>query len=339
MYPVIFGLEGQKLSANERGFIKEANPAGIILFSRNVKNPDQVFGLISDVRDALGRDLLVLIDQEGGRVQRLGPPQWRAYPPMGFFGKAYEKDPEAAARALSLNLALVAHDLKALGINMNALPLLDVPVDGADSIIGDRAFSWEVEIVTALGKTAAEALSQNGILPITKHIPGHGRALLDSHKKLPRVDTSLEVLETTDFAPFRALNKEPFAMTAHVVFSAVDPDAPATLSKEVISKIIRGTIGFEGLLISDDINMKALSGSPKELAEKCLAAGIDLVLHCNGNLKEMQGVMQGVKKLAPETRAAVLEPISALPKDAPGDAGVIFLEFQDLKEKLERLDR
>lgn len=337
MTPLIFGLKGFKLSVDERAFLREADPAGIILFSRNVDTPDQIYGLTNSVRDCLGRDLAVLIDQEGGRVQRLKPPHWRRAPAMEFFGKAYEHDPENAERALYLNTCLIGHELRALGINVDCLPLLDVPVAGADSVIGDRAFSSNPEVVAQLGQVVCSALQAAQILPVIKHIPGHGRAGLDSHKNLPVVEASLNELERTDFVPFRALKDAPFAMTAHVTYSAIDPDQPATLSEKVIREVIREKIGFEGLLISDDITMKALSGNMEQLTEKCLAAGIDLVLHCNADLAEMEAVMKGAGKMSDKADSCLKMNLLSIEGIFVDEAFEMTREYDDLEQKLKGL--
>lgn len=337
MSPLIFGLKGFKLSVDERAFLREADPAGIILFSRNVDTPDQVYGLTNSVRDALGHDLAVLIDQEGGRVQRLKPPHWRSAPAMEFFGKAHEKDPENAERALYLNTCLIGHELRALGINVDCLPLLDVPVAGADSVIGDRAFSKNPEVVAQLGQVVCSALQDTQVLPVIKHIPGHGRAVVDSHKNLPVVEASLNELEGTDFVPFRALKDAPFAMTAHVTYSAIDPAQPATLSEKVIREVIRGKIGFEGLLISDDITMKALSGNMRQITEKCLAAGIDLVLHCSADMAEMEAVMKGAGKMADTADSRLKMNLLSIEGIFVDEAFEMTREYNDLEQKLKGL--
>lgn len=334
MTPVIFGLEGYKLSKNERSFLKEASPAGIILFTRNVDTPDQVHGVSDSVRQCLGRDLLVLVDQEGGRVQRLGPPIWRKAPAMEFFGKAFEKETELAERALYLNCQLIGLELAALGINVDCLPVLDVPVKGADNIIGDRAFSNDPEVIGHLGAIAANGVRSAGVLPVMKHIPGHGRAGVDSHKALPIVETPLAELEGSDFSPFTALKACPFAMTAHVIYSDIDPEHPATLSKKVIGEVIREKIGFEGFLISDDITMKALSGDMTTLAEKCLAAGIDLVLHCSGDMVEMEAVLRGVSGMAEDKKTGLLGLLENL-HPLPGlEFQETLMEYEELEQKL-----
>ena len=285
----ICGLSGLALTPAERDFLRQTRPAGLILFARNVENPDQVRRLIADAKEAAGGDgrMLVMVDQEGGRVQRLREPHWPRYPAARAFSKLRRDDREKAKDAAYLCARLMAHDLHELGFNTTCAPVLDVPVPGADNIIGDRAYAEEAEAVIELGGAVAEGLLASGILPVMKHMPGHGRAMADSHLALPMVDTPLPELEAHDFAPFRALRHLPVAMTAHVVFSAVDPSAPVTVSGKAIREMIRGAIGFDGLLMSDDLSMRALSGTLAERARASFAAGCDLALHCNGNMEEM----------------------------------------------------
>lgn len=337
MFPVIFGLEGKTLGAPEGTFLQEADPAGIILFKRNIETLDQVRALTGSVRDLLGRDLMVLIDQEGGRVQRLGPPHWRQAPPMGFFGRAHSRAPEVAEKALFLNTCLIARDLAGVGINVDCIPCLDLPVPGSDAIIGDRAMASDPVLAAHLGALVCDALKAAKVLPVIKHIPGHGRATADSHKKLPVVEASLEEMLKTDFVPFRKLHAEPFAMTAHITYSSVDRANPATLSKKVVEEVIRGRIGFRGLLISDDITMKALSGAPRELAEKCLAAGIDLVLHCSGELSEMEEVLKGVKPLPDKNKGFVEKQLASIQGGHAGGGPDMLTEYTRLEQKLKTL--
>jgi len=252
-----------------------------------VESPDQVRRLIAEAKDAAGEPLLVLVDQEGGRVQRLKAPHWPRYPSARAFSKLGAAD---RARTARLCASLMARDLHALGFNTTCAPVLDVPVPGADNIIGDRAYGEDVDTVIELGRAVADGLLAGGILPVIKHIPGHGRAMADSHLVLPIVETPLEELDRSDFVPFRALNDLPMAMTAHVVFTAIDPGAPVTISKKAIAGIIRGSIGFDGLLMSDDLSMRALSGSFEERTRACLSAGCDVALHCNGSMEEMVAV-------------------------------------------------
>lgn len=288
----ICGLLGKDLTAEEREFLRETRPAGIILFARNVEAPEQVRSLIEDAQDASGGDgrMLVMVDQEGGRVQRLTDPHWPRYPAARAFSQVPASARAPAKEAAYLCARMMAHDLRALGFNTACAPVLDVPVPGADNIIGDRAYAEQVDAVIELGGAAADGLLAGGILPVMKHIPGHGRAMADSHLALPVVDTPLSELEAHDFAPFRALRHIPMAMTAHVVFTAIDPSAPVTVSAKAIREAIRGAIGFDGLLMSDDLTMRALSGSVGERASACLAAGCDLALHCTGNMEEMAAV-------------------------------------------------
>jgi beta-N-acetylhexosaminidase len=286
----ITGLAGLNISANERAFLRDARPWGLIIFKRNVSSPPQISELIQSFRDAVGWDAPVLVDQEGGRVQRLGPPHWAAFPPGARYGELYEREPAAGLAAARLAGHLIAADLKPLGIDVDCLPLADVPVSDGDPVIGDRAYGREPGKVAAIAKAIAQGLQAGGVLPVLKHLPGHGRATTDSHLKLPVVDTDRATLEVTDFAPFRALASLPLGMTAHVVFSAIDPVAPATTSVTMVGQVIRGFIGYQGLLMSDDISMNALSGTITERTRAALAAGCDVVLHCNGDLREMTEV-------------------------------------------------
>ncbi|MFO1126986.1 MAG: beta-N-acetylhexosaminidase [Rhodospirillales bacterium] len=288
---VIFGIAGPELTHGERRLFRQANPLGFILFRRNCLAPEQTRRLVDDLRAAVCRaDAPVLIDQEGGRVQRLGPPHWRSAPPAARFGALFAVDPAAAADAVRLNARLIADDLATLGISHDCAPLLDVPQPDADEIIGDRAFATDGDCVARLGLVFADALLEGGVLPIIKHLPGHGRATADSHLTLPVVAASAAALRAVDLAPFRALSHMPWAMTAHVVYTAFDPDRPATISRAVVTGVIRGAIGFDGVLVSDDICMRALAGRPAERVSAVLAAGCDVVLHCNGERDEMEEV-------------------------------------------------
>jgi len=296
----ITGIAGTTLSEQERGFLREAQPWGLILFKRNVSEPKQVLELTNSFRDAVGWNAAILVDQEGGRVQRLGPPHWPVYPPAAAFGKLYDRDPAAALAALRLSSRLLSRDLAGLAIDVACLPVADLPVAGADAVIGDRAYGTTPDKVAALAGAAARALLNGGVLPVVKHIPGHGRATADSHLSLPVVATDRDTLERTDFVPFRALSKLPLAMSAHVVFSAIDAAHPATTSATMVREVIRGSIGFQGLLMSDDISMGALSGTIAERSRAAIAAGCDIVLHCNGKLDEMQQVAGEMPALAGE---------------------------------------
>src|SRR6185312_6687628 len=291
---------GLEISANERAFLREADPWGLIIFKRNIGSPAQVTALVSSFRDMVGREAPVLVDQEGGRVQRLGPPHWPAYPPGVRYSELYDRDPASGLAAARLGARLIASDLRALGIDTDCLPLADVPVEGSDSVIGDRAYGTEPAKVAAIAGAVAEGLMAGGVLPVLKHIPGHGRATADSHLKLPVVDAGRETLEKTDFAAFRPLAGLPLGMTAHVVFSAIDPVQPATTSATIVSQVIRGFIGFRGLLMSDDVSMGALSGTLAGRSRAAIAAGCDVVLHCNGKLDEMSEVAGASPALAGE---------------------------------------
>ncbi|WP_125256665.1 beta-N-acetylhexosaminidase [Brevundimonas fluminis] len=292
---MILGCAGPELGREEAAFFADADPWGFILFRRNVESPDQVRRLTDALRAAVGREAPILIDQEGGRVQRMGPPHWQKYPP----GEAYLKatnDPLAARELARLGARLMAHDLKAVGVNVDCVPVLDVPVPGAHDIIGDRAYGRDPATVAQLGRAAAEGLLAGGVLPVVKHMPGHGRAFADSHKELPTVHADFDALDAWDFAPFKALSDMPIAMSAHVVFTAIDPKRPATTSKKAV-KLMREHLGFQGLLLSDDLVMNALSGTLTERAEAALKAGCDAVVHWNGDMSEMKQVAAGVGKL------------------------------------------
>jgi beta-N-acetylhexosaminidase len=294
---LITGVAGTVLAPSEAAFLKDTRPAGFILFGRNLQSHAQIRTLVAAVRDAIGGDVLVLIDQEGGRVQRLRPPLGRALPPAAAYGHVFERDPAGAVATAFAVARLLAEDLKALGINTNCAPVADLPVPGAHEIIGDRAYGYAPKQVAALAQAVAEGFMAGGVVPVVKHTPGHGRATADSHLALPVVNESRAELSATDFAPFKALSALPAAMTAHVVFRAIDPDAPASTSAVVTRDIIRGEIGFDGLLMSDDLSMKALSGDMCARAQRVIAAGSDLALHCSGDLSEMQAAAAGVPAL------------------------------------------
>ena len=294
----ITGLAGLTISAKERAFLREAQPWGLIVFKRNVSTPSQVQDLVRSFRDTLGWEAPVLVDQEGGRVQRLGPPHWPTYPPGARYGELYDREPAAGLAAARLAGHLIAADLAAVGIDVDCLPIADVPVPGADAVIGNRAYGTEPAKVAAIARAVTEGLEQGGVLPVLKHIPGHGRATADTHFRLPVVDTSKAELERTDFAAFQPLADLPMAMTAHVVFSALDPAHPATTSATIIEQVIRGVIGFQGLLMSDDVSMNALAGSIAERTRAIFAAGCDMVLHCNGKLDEMREVAAETPELS-----------------------------------------
>ena len=288
--PVIFGCGGTTLTADERALFAACRPLGFILFRRNLDNPAQVADLVAQLRDSIGvPDAPVLIDQEGGRVARLGPPHWRRPPAAGKFATLYAQDEARGLNAAWLNARAIAHDLHCLGIDVDCAPVLDLLLPDAHDIVGDRAYGTTPAPVIALGRAVCDGLLAGGVLPVIKHMPGHGRALADSHHELPVVRATAAELEA-DFAPFRALADAPLAMTAHIVYPAFDPDRPASTSAVVIDRVIRGAIGFEGVLLSDDINMSALAGSVGQRAASCLSAGCDVALHCSGRFDEMREV-------------------------------------------------
>jgi beta-N-acetylhexosaminidase len=299
----ITGLAGTAISPDERSFVRATEPWGLILFKRNVVDPAQVRALTDEFRAICGRDVPVLVDQEGGRVQRLGPPHWPAYPAGVAYARLYARDPSLGLRAAKLGARLIAADLAAVGITVDCLPLADVPVAGADRVIGDRAYGVTPGQVSAIAAAITEGLMSGGVLPVLKHLPGHGRATADSHERLPVVDADRASLETTDFAAFRPLAGLPLGMTAHVVFTAIDPGLPATTSAVMIHEVIRTFIGFAGALMSDDVSMGALTGTIAERTQRSLAAGCDLVLHCNGVLSEMDAVASRCPELGGEALA------------------------------------
>jgi beta-N-acetylhexosaminidase len=295
---VIFGCSGPVLEAAERDFFRDVQPWGFILFGRNVKDRAQVRALVDALRETVGdAHAPVLIDQEGGRVARLKPPVWTARPPQARFGDVYAKAPQTAAEAAYLNARLIATDLTEIGINVDCLPVLDIPVPGAHDVIGDRAFSQNPIVIIELGRAVMDGLIDGGVLPVMKHMPGHGRATADTHLELPRVATSREELSASDFVTFRSLNTCPMGMTAHVIYEAIDPNRPATTSPRVIREVIRSEIAFDGLLMTDDLSMEALSGPISARAKAALFAGCDVVLHCNGKMAEMKDVAGEAKPL------------------------------------------
>jgi beta-N-acetylhexosaminidase len=294
----IYGCQGLVLAREEHDFFRDTQPFGFILFARNCESPEQVRALCRDLRDCVGTEAPILIDQEGGRVARLKPPHWRARPPARRFGEIFEIDPEGGRAAAYLCARLIAHELKEIGVNVNCAPVLDVPVPGAHDIIGDRAFAMDPAVIIELGRATIEGYLDGGVLPVVKHIPGHGRALADSHLALPRVSATADELSAHDFVTFRGLNNAPLAMTAHVVYEAIDPNRPATTSPRVVQNVIRGEIGFDGLLMSDDLSMAALEGPFGTRTKQALFAGCDLVLHCNGKRDEMKEIAAEVKPLA-----------------------------------------
>lgn len=306
----ICGCAALALSAEERAFIGQYQPWGLILFKRNIDTPAQLAALVESFREMTGRaNAPVLIDQEGGRVQRMGPPNWRKYPAAAKFNALAGVELAEQLELARLSARLMAADLAEAGITVNCLPVLDVPVPGSHAIVGDRAYGEDADTVALFGRAVSEGMMQGGVLPVMKHVPGHGRAGADSHLELPVVSASRASLEASDFAPFRALRDLPMAMTAHVVYTALDPGHPATTSPYVIKEVIRGLIGFEGLLMSDDLSMKALAGGFAERARAAFAAGVDIALHCNGDLQEavaVAGASPVLKGLSLERAGAAL---------------------------------
>ena len=301
---IVLGCAGYEVGASETAFFREADPLGFILFARNCDHPDQVRALVDSLRESVGRaDAPVLIDQEGGRVARLKPPHWRAAPPPARFGDLAERDPERAVRAAWINARLLAADLAPLGITVDCTPLLDLRLPQTHGVIGDRAFGADPARVAALGRAVCDGLMAGGVAPVVKHLPGHGRARVDSHEALPEVNTDAARLAETDFAPFAALRDAPWGMTAHVVYTAFDPRWPATVSASVVAEVIRRRIGFDGVLISDDVSMQALDGDLRARTAGALAAGCDVALHCNGDLAEMEQVAAAAGTLAPAAEA------------------------------------
>ena len=332
---VIYGCSGTALSADEKRFFADARPAGFILFERNCQNPDQVRNLVHDLLDCIGQaEAPILIDQEGGRVQRLKPPHWRDAPAAAVFKALAGLDQGLAIEAARLNAQLIAAELLDAGITVNCAPVLDVPGPGSHEVIGDRAFGEDPATVSALGLAAAEGFLSLGVLPVIKHIPSHGRATADSHLDLPVVKNPVEDLESVDFPPFRALRHMPWAMTAHVVYEALDKAAPATTSATVINDVIRGTIGFDGVLVSDDLSMKALAGPMEERAAAALAAGCDLVLHCRGDMAEMQDIARGVGPLSGGAAARLARGGEMLGQSADWDRDAALARLSDILKPL-----
>jgi beta-N-acetylhexosaminidase len=327
---VIFGCAGPRLSDPETLFFAAAEPAGFILFDRNCRDPGQVRDLVAALRACVGRPHApVLIDQEGGRVARLGPPHWRSLPAAGRIGALAQGDAELGREAAWTVARLIASDLQPLGITVDCAPVLDVPAPGAHGIIGDRAIGPTPKLAADLGRAFCEGLLAGGVIPVIKHIPGHGRATVDSHAGLPIVDAAREALEQADFAPFRALADMPWAMTAHVLYRALDARLPATTSSAVIGEVIRGAIGFDGVLVSDDLSMEALSGTPGERAAAALAAGCDLVLHCNASHPEMEEVAAATPPVSATARARLsrAEAMREPPQEADATALAARLHF------------
>jgi beta-N-acetylhexosaminidase len=326
--PIIFGCAGPRLSEAERDCFRATDPAGFILFQRNCVDPDQVARLVADLKAASGRpDTPVLIDQEGGRVQRLKPPHWRSAPSAGQIAALA---PAAAERAAWINARLIAAELIALGITVNCAPVLDLPVPGAHQVIGDRALGTEPAAIARLGRAVMQGLEAGGVQPVIKHLPGHGRALVDSHEHCPVVTTAEADLIARDLVPFQALADAPFAMTAHVVYDAWDETQPATLSAKVIGEIIRDRIGFAGILISDDLFMKALGGSIAERARRALAAGCDLALHCHGTPDEMTKFAAAIEPMTETAHKRLAGALARRHAPEPADRTALLAELDAL---------
>ena len=330
MRAFITGLSGPALSEAERSFLRESDPWGLIIFQRNIVGPQALQRLTAECRTVLGWEAPILVDQEGGRVQRMNRPHWPEYPPAAAYGELYQRDRARGLAAARLAARLIAADLAGVGIDVDCMPVADVPVAGADAVIGDRAFGFDPESVAALAGAFAEGLEEGGVLPVVKHVPGHGRATADSHKKLPTVTAERASLETSDFAAFRPLAGLPLAMTAHVVFTAIDPSAPATTSVAIVRDVIRGSIGFQGVLMSDDLSMGALSGSLAERTRAAIEAGCDVALHCNGDMVEMEAVAAEAPVLGGEAARRAGAALARRKPADPIDLAVKRAEFSAL---------
>ena len=327
----ICGVSGLQLTQEEREFLRTEQPWGFILFKRNFSDRAQAAALTAELRRTVDRpDAPILIDQEGGRVQRLGPPQWPSYPAGATFGGLYRRSREQGLRAAYLSARLIADDLSELGITVDCLPLADVPKPGADDVIGDRAYGTDPDTVATVARAVVDGLEAGGVLPVLKHIPGHGRATADSHEMLPVVDTPRSELERVDFAAFRPLSHLPMAMTAHVVFTALDRAQPATTSATIITDVIRGSIGFQGLLMSDDVSMNALQGTIAERARASVAAGCDIILHCNGSPDEMRQVAANAPLLTVQALARADQALAARKAPQPLDRVAARAELDEL---------
>ncbi|MFT2215146.1 beta-N-acetylhexosaminidase [Rhizobium giardinii] len=327
----ISGCKGLTITPEEKAFFAGERPWGFILFGRNIGEPEQISDLTASLRDSIGNpDAPVLIDQEGGRVQRIRPPIVPQYPNGAAIGEIYRRDREQGLRAAWLMSRLHAFDLMRFGITVDCLPVLDVPIEGSSDVIGNRAYGHDPQAVGAIGAAAAAGLKAGGMLPVMKHMPGHGRAFVDSHHKLPVVDVPFEELAKSDFVPFVAMKNELMAMSAHIVFTAIDPENPATTSPKVVHDVIRGHIGFDGLLMSDDVSMNALAGNIEERARGIVAAGLDLVLHCHGIMDEMLQVARVVPVISGETLRRVNAVEAGFAKPDASDEAALRDEFNGM---------
>ncbi|HEU0134167.1 MAG TPA: beta-N-acetylhexosaminidase [Allosphingosinicella sp.] len=331
MQAAIYAPAGLHLTPDERSFFRDSDPVGYILFRRNIETREQMRALIGELRDLGGRDdLPILIDQEGGRVARMRPPEWPAFPAAEAFARLYEKAPMSAIEAARANAGAIAALLAEVGVNVDCLPVLDVRQPGATDIVGDRALGSDPMQVAALGRAMLEGLGSHGVVGVIKHMPGHGRALVDSHKEMPVVGASEEELEI-DLEPFRTLGNSAMGMTCHCVFTAWDAERPASQSPKVIEEVIRGSIGFDGFLMSDDIGMHALAGGFDDRARGVLEAGTDSVLHCSGKLEEMVSVASAAGTLSPRGLERLERAMATVRGPAPGGS------YAELAEKRDRL--
>ncbi|MCV9965274.1 beta-N-acetylhexosaminidase [Pararhizobium sp. BT-229] len=327
----ISGCKGLSITPDEKTFFAGERPWGFILFGRNIGEPEQISELVASLRDSIGNpEAPVLIDQEGGRVQRIRPPLVAQYPNGAAIGEIYRRDREQGLRAAWLMSRLHAFDLMRFGITIDCLPVLDVPIEGSSDVIGNRAYGYDPQAVAEIGAAAAAGLKAGGMLPVMKHMPGHGRAFVDSHHKLPVVDVSFEELTRSDFLPFVAMKDELMGMSAHIVFTAIDPDNPATTSAKVVRDVIRGHIGFDGLLMSDDVSMNALAGDIEARARGIVAAGLDMVLHCHGIMDEMLQVARVVPVISGETLRRVKAVEAGFAKPDASDEAALRDEFNGM---------
>ncbi|MBZ0217830.1 MAG: beta-N-acetylhexosaminidase [Fimbriimonadaceae bacterium] len=327
---MICGSSGLALTQEEVAFFRETRPAGFILFARNCDTPDQIGRLIDQFRNCAGRETLILIDQEGGRIQRLAPPLWPQYPTARRIGEIYDQDRDQGIEAARLASRLIGDDLCQLGINMDCLPVLDLSFDSGHKVIGDRAYHRNPQIVSALGRAACEGLFAAGILPVIKHIPGHGRAAADSHEQLPEVSASLAELADLDFVPFKALADMPAAMTAHILYTNLDAVRPATTSRYILDEVIRRMLGFDGLLMSDDVSMGALSGTIGERVDALFDAGCDIALHCNGDIEEMEVLAAHTPELAGTSKARFDRALNLIEPPEELDRELAWQRLRDL---------